>query len=192
MNSATENGASSDRCCWQIVAPMQTGSERSSTSAAPGPTLHRSKVAKTPSASVPNSTGRVIWSNASSTRSSYVGASLPTMTISRPNTLPSSSSRRSASGCALMSPRPGNRFSAKPLLRRRNRIITSQVIARPGHDRQDQPGNFKGRANGWIHRRGDAPRIERDNSTATIPGGSVGRHARCRGTFRTPQTPPPA
>jgi hypothetical protein len=28
MNSATENGASSDRCCWQIMAPMQTGSNK--------------------------------------------------------------------------------------------------------------------------------------------------------------------
>ena len=59
-----------------------------------------------PSASVLISTGHVIWSSGSSTRSSNAGVLPLDMTNSLPITSPSSSLLRSGSGYGLMSPRP--------------------------------------------------------------------------------------
>jgi transposase len=61
---------------------------------------------KRQSASAHISTGRVIWSSGSSTRSSSVGASQLDMTSLQPTFSPSLSWHQSGYGCMLMSPRP--------------------------------------------------------------------------------------
>jgi transposase len=64
------------------------------------------RIAKTRSALAHISTGRVIWSSASSTGSSNVGALPPGTTNSPQTTSPSSNWHQSEFGYALMSPRP--------------------------------------------------------------------------------------
>jgi hypothetical protein len=84
-----------------------TGSGHSSVNKARGPTFRRSAIEKSRFALARIFIARAISSNGSSTRSSNVGVSRPDTTNSRPTILPSSSSRQSAFGCALlMSPRP--------------------------------------------------------------------------------------
>ena len=72
------------RWCLQTVAMMQTGSGRSLTSKAHGPTSLQSAIAKTLSASVRTFTVLEIWSSGSSIRSSSVGGSRPVTTNSQP------------------------------------------------------------------------------------------------------------
>jgi transposase len=73
-----------------------------------GQTSRPSGIAKRQSASAHISTGRVIWSSGSSTRSSSVSASQLDMTSLQPTISPSSSWHQSGYGCTLMSPRPSS------------------------------------------------------------------------------------
>ena|SRR5215831_18575776 len=78
--------------------------ERLPVTKARGQTSRPSGIAKRQSASAHISTGRVIWSSGSSTRSSSVGASQLDMTGLQPTISPSLSWHQS--GAARMSPRP--------------------------------------------------------------------------------------
>ena len=93
---------------WRIAALTPTGSGRSSTSGARGPTSRLSAIARTQSASVPTSTRPATRSSGSSTRSSNVGGLQTDMISSQRTILPSSSGLRFVFGYAFMSPRPSS------------------------------------------------------------------------------------
>jgi transposase len=91
---------------WLIVDMTPTGLEQWSATVAHGRTSHHDGIERTRSASVRICTELATWSSGSSTKSSSVGVWLRATTNSLPTTSCSSSLRRSAYGCALMSPRP--------------------------------------------------------------------------------------
>ena len=90
-------------------------------------------------ASVRIFTVRAIWLSGSSIRSNSAGGSRRATTNSRPTTWPSSSSRQSGSGCALISP-PPNYKVANMAQQGHSRYVAQRAVARI--ERQGNPGTI--------------------------------------------------